>query len=133
MSCSHHSPTCIIFASATLGVHHVWSIAYEKLKGQNQPLFQTVCYIPIFLKCPISAQYLPFIIVFGSVILLFLGLCIYVICVCPSFMRDLQIETKNNDSDSDDEESQTCTTELTSGVSARHSSGNVSSCISSSI
>ena len=71
------------------------------------------------------AQYLPFIIVFGSVILLFLGLCIYVICVCPSFMRDLQIETKNADSDSDDEESQTCTTELTSGVSVRHSSGNI--------
>jgi len=69
------------------------------------------------------SQYLPFIIVFGSVILLFLGLCIYVICVCPSFMRDLQIETKNADSDSDDEESQTCTTELTSGVSVRHSSG----------
>ena len=79
--------------------------------------------IMIILTFVILAQYLPFIIVFGSVILLFLGLCIYVICVCPSFMRDLQIETKSNDSDDDDDDSGTLTTELTSGISARISSG----------
>jgi len=63
-----------------------------------------------------TAQYLPFAIVFGSVILLFLGLCIYVVCVCPSFMRDLQIETKSPESDDDDEDSGTMTTDLTSGA-----------------
>lgn len=38
-------------------------------------------------------------------------------------MRDLQIETKSNDSDDDDDDSGTLTTELTSGISARISSG----------
>jgi hypothetical protein len=62
------------------------------------------------------ARYLPIVFVFGSVILLFLGLCVYVICVCPSFMRDLQLEPKTNDSDDEDDEG-TCSTDLTSGVS----------------
>merc|ERR1712062_894257 len=56
--------------------------------------------------------YLPFVIVFGSVFILFVGLCVYFVFVCPVFLKDLSLDTKSPDSD--DEEGRTMTTECTS-------------------
>jgi len=64
--------------------------------------------------------YLPFVIVFGSVFLLFIGLCIYFIWVCPAFIKDLQLDAKV--SESDDDEGHTMTTEFNSENNIEYSS-----------
>ena len=35
----------------------------------------------------------PFVLVFVSVFVLFAGLCIYFVFFCPSFIRELQLDT----------------------------------------
>ncbi|CAG5110806.1 Oidioi.mRNA.OKI2018_I69.chr2.g5178.t1.cds [Oikopleura dioica] len=82
---------------------------------KNEELLNSQIYLNATVQnYELAASILPFLLVFGGVIILFLGLCIYLTCVCPSFIRDLSLETKSNGSEDSDDESGTMTTDLNS-------------------
>merc|ERR1712037_89765 len=98
-----------------------WKIENEKIMESSEyknPPFSAAN--ETYNEYSLDGSILPFLLVFGGVIILFIGLCVCLSCVCPSFIRDLRLETKSNGSEDSDDESGTMTTDLYSSEAYVH-------------